>query len=62
NAVWQGQFLSLTNWTYTVQRSSDLKTWSPVVTGLAGTGGNINWQDTSPPPSRDFYRVNAVRN
>jgi hypothetical protein len=62
DGIWQGQFLSRTNWTYTVQRSSDLKSWSPAVSGLAGTGGNIVWQDTNTAGSRQFYRVSARRN
>jgi hypothetical protein len=62
NNIWQGQFLSRTNWTYTVQRSPDLESWSPVVSGLAGTGANITWEDNSAPSPRQFYRVNAVRN
>jgi hypothetical protein len=61
NGVWQGQFLSKTNWTYIVQRSSDLKSWTPVITGLAGTGSTINWQDSQAPTSHQFYRVSAIR-
>jgi hypothetical protein len=62
NGIWRGQFLSRTNWTYTVQRSSDLISWTPAVTGVAGTGAIIIWQDTNAPASRQFYRVSALRN
>jgi len=60
--MWQGQFFSRTNWTYTVQKSSDLKTWSPIMAPFPGTGTNIVWQDGSPTAAHEFYRINAVHN
>ncbi|MGA2176943.1 MAG: hypothetical protein ABSH38_18360 [Verrucomicrobiota bacterium] len=62
NGFWQGWFLSRTNWTYTVQRSADLNSWSSAVSGLAGTGGNLAWQDTNTVARWQFYRVSAQRN
>ncbi len=62
NGVWQGQFLSRSNWTYTVQRSADLQSWLAAVSGLAGTGGNLVWQDSNTAGRWQFYRVSAEHN
>jgi hypothetical protein len=58
-SAWQAQFQSRTNWTYTLQRSDDLKNWTsgPPV---GGNGGTLTLQDTSAPAHYQFYRVNAT--
>jgi hypothetical protein len=57
--TWQAQFLSVTNRLYTLERSTDLQTWSAVGPAAAGTGANLLVLDPAPPPGRAFYRVQA---
>lgn len=59
NGVWTAQFLSRTNWTYTLQRSSDLKSWNDATTS-DGNGGTLSLQD-NPNGTMQFYRVRAQR-
>jgi len=58
-AAWQVQFTSRTNWTYTLERSSDLKSWTPVLPVVNGTGAALALQDTNPPAGTALYRVLA---
>jgi len=58
---WQAQFLSRTNWTYTLERSRDLLNWTTATNGIAGTGANISIADPATPPDKSFYRVAADR-
>jgi hypothetical protein len=55
----QVQFLSQTNWTYTLERTADFSGWNPVSLSLPGTEGVLTLQDTNPPSGRAFYRVQA---
>ena len=57
--AWQAQFFTHTNWLYTLERTSDLKRWTPVSATLRGTEGNLTLQDTNTLPARAFYRVRA---
>jgi hypothetical protein len=63
NHVWQAQFISQSNWLYTLQRSADLQSWSnvSVSTSIAGNGTNLFLPDSNPPPDKSFYRVRADR-
>ena len=38
NSIWQAQFLSRSNWLYTLERSEDLEAWTALPPGLTGTG------------------------
>jgi len=58
-SVWQVQFTSRTNWLYTLERSSDLKSWDPASSATAGTDGTLILQDAHPPASGALYRVHA---
>jgi len=56
---WQAQFLSCSNWLYTLQRSSDLQNWTNVVSGIPGNNTGLILSDTNPPLGKAFYRVGA---
>ncbi|HEX5398985.1 MAG TPA: hypothetical protein VFY06_08045, partial [Verrucomicrobiae bacterium] len=56
---WQARFLSCSNWLYTLQRSSDLESWTNVVSGIPGNSANLILSDTNPPAANAFYRVSA---
>jgi hypothetical protein len=59
NDTWQAQFWSRTNWNYTLEKSSDLQSWSPLAPALGGTGGQMILQDTNAPQQSQYYRVSA---
>ena len=61
NGVWQAQFLSESNWLYTLQRSADFQSWTNVSSATPGNATNLLVQDTSPPVDKAFYRVEAQR-
>jgi hypothetical protein len=56
---WQAQFLSTSNWLYTLERSSDLQNWTNVVSGVSGNGTNLTTTDPAPPGDKAFYRIRA---
>ncbi|HWD19824.1 MAG TPA: hypothetical protein VHB20_11155 [Verrucomicrobiae bacterium] len=58
--AWQGQFLSRSNWIYTVQKSANLQNWSNASPALPGTGALVNWQDTNAAAAHLYYRVSAA--
>ena len=59
NDTWQVQFWSRTNWNYTLEKSPDLLTWSPLAPVLGGTGVLLTMQDTNAPLQSQYYRVSA---
>lgn len=61
NSLWQAQFLSRTNWSYSLERSSDLRQWTNVVSGVSGSGTNLVLSDVTPPGDHSFYRVRTDR-
>ncbi len=61
NGTWQVQFASQTNWTYVLERSSDLAAWSSVSPPAAGTGAVLVLEDPAPPGGSAFYRVRAQK-
>jgi len=55
---WQVQFTSRTNWSYALEASADLKSWTPVSQDAAGNGVSLILADTNTVFSRwQFYRV-----
>jgi len=58
---WQVQFLSRSNWQYTLQRTADFQTWTDVSATTSGTATNLFLQDTNVPVDKGFYRVKADR-
>jgi hypothetical protein len=61
NSLWQVQFSSVSGWLYTLQRSSDARTWSDVSAPNAGTGGALILSDSATSAAHAFYRVRAER-
>ena len=61
DAIWQVQFLSQSNWWYTLQRSTDFQTWTNVSPMIPGNATNLFLQDPSPPGNQAFYRISAQR-
>ena len=59
NNIWQVQFISQTNWTYTLERSVDFGSWSDASTSTVGNGTNLILQDLNAPADKGFYRVRA---
>jgi len=59
--VWQVQFLSRSNWLYTLERTTTLQSWSDISGPTSGNGTNLVLQDTAAPTSQAFYRVRANR-
>jgi hypothetical protein len=59
NQGWQLQLSSNLGWRYTLLRSTDLKTWTPLAPSVGGNGGNFSLVDPNPPNARAFYRVLA---
>jgi hypothetical protein len=56
---WQAQCFTHTNWLYTLERTSDFKSWTPVSVTLRGTEDLMTLQDTNSLPPQAFYRVRA---
>jgi hypothetical protein len=63
NGVWRAQFISQTNWLYTLQRTVDFKTWTDASNSvlISGNGTNLFLPDTNAIASQSFYRVRADR-
>ena len=46
--------------TYTVERTTDFQTWTPLQSNILGTGGTLSFTDSNPGGSlKLFYRVNT---
>ncbi|MDD5139012.1 MAG: hypothetical protein PHY43_01990 [Verrucomicrobiales bacterium] len=58
-AAGEVQFISDTNWLYTLEQSANLKTWTPAAPVSVGNGTNLVLQATNPPADQSFYRVRA---
>jgi hypothetical protein len=61
NGLWQAQFLSRSNWLYSLERTSDFQSWSTVSSTASGNGGTLSLLDTNAPQPHAFYRVFANR-
>ncbi|HMP82863.1 MAG TPA: hypothetical protein PKA41_09210 [Verrucomicrobiota bacterium] len=59
NGIWQTQFRSRTNWTYTLERSTNFVSWDEVAATVSGNGTNLPLNDLNPPQDNAFYRVRA---
>lgn len=59
NNVWQVQFNTYSNWVYTLQRSTDLVSWSDASASVGGGGDGMSFSDTNALVNRAFYRVRA---
>lgn len=61
NGQWQVQFISQTNWLYTLEQSGDFKMWTPAAPASLGNGTNLFLTDTNAPLGKEFYRIRADR-
>jgi hypothetical protein len=52
-----GSFTGTANATYTVERSTDLVTWTPLPDVTASGTGAVQFSDPAPPAGKAFYRV-----
>jgi hypothetical protein len=57
--IWAAQFFTHSNWLYTLECTSDFKSWLPVSATIRGTEGYLTLQDTNTLPAKAFYRVRA---
>jgi len=55
----QVQFVSDTNWLYTLEQTTDFQTWTAAAPATFGNGTNLVLQATNPPGYEAFYRVRA---
>jgi hypothetical protein len=61
NGVSQVRFVSQSNWVYTLERTTDLQSWSDASPPVAGNGTNLVIQDTNSSAANACYRVRAER-
>jgi len=57
--VWQAQFLSHTNWLYTLERTTNFQSWTEVSETRRGNEGDMVLLDPNAPAPGAFYRVRA---
>jgi hypothetical protein len=60
NSAWQAQVHAHTNWNYTLERTADFKSWTPVSVTVAGAESDVVLQDTNAALTKAFYRVRAT--
>ena len=58
---WRAEFAGLTNWSYTLERSTNLSAWLPSAAAAGGNGTRVCLADTNPAGAFVFYRVRAER-
>lgn len=61
NGLWQAQFISRSNWLYTLERTTNFVSWTDVSATTGGNGTNQFLQDANAPAAEGFYRVRAER-
>jgi hypothetical protein len=61
NNVWATRFRSRTNWSYTLERTTNLSSWVDVSATVSGSGTNLFFEDANRPAAKAFYRVRASR-
>jgi len=61
NGVWQVQFTDHLNWLYTLERTTNLVSWTEVSLPASGNGTNLFLQDTNAVVDKAFYRIRADR-
>jgi hypothetical protein len=58
---WQAQFISRSNWIYTLERTTNFVSWTDASIATNGSGTNLSLKDTNAPADKAFYRVRAER-
>jgi len=61
NNVWQAQFISQSNWLYTLQQTADFVSWNDVSISTSGNGTNLFLPDANAIACKSSYRVRADR-
>ncbi len=61
NATWRAEFAGRTNWTYTLERTTNLSGWWPTSIATVGNGDAVSLVDTNRSQASAFYRVRAER-
>jgi hypothetical protein len=61
NSSWRVTFNNQTNWIYTLQRTTNLLTWSDITTSNVIAGTAVTLTDPTPPANQAFYRMQAAR-
>ena len=59
--TWQVEFVSRTNWLYTLERTTNYQSWQAVSPPTQGNGTNLVLLDTADPVHSASYRVRAER-
>jgi hypothetical protein len=59
--VCQVQFEQRAQWIYTLQRSTDFRSWTDLLPSAIGTNGSMILADNQPSLTNSFYRVRADR-
>jgi hypothetical protein len=61
NGLWRAQFLSRSNWLYTLERAVSFTVWTNASLTTVGTGSTLSLVDPNPPWAKSFYRIRAER-
>lgn len=61
NGLWQAQFISRSNWLYTLESTTNFVSWRVVSASISGNATNLLLQDTNARTDKSFYRVRAER-
>jgi hypothetical protein len=61
NAIWRVQFADRTNWLFTLERSTNLFSWTNASSTTSGVDNILMLQDTNAPADKAYYRVRAQR-
>ena len=56
---YRASFSSRSNWSYRLERTTDLLSWVAITAVTNGTGGTISLADTNRPAAAGYYRVSA---
>ncbi|MBN2505526.1 MAG: hypothetical protein JXQ71_02410 [Verrucomicrobia bacterium] len=59
--VWHVACASTGGWSYALERAAPWPHWQTVAGPRPGTGGELRFEDESPPPNGAFYRVRLER-
>ena len=60
NGIWEVQFSGLTNWVYTLERTTDFRSWNPASSVTPGRE-KVRLVDSNPTSGASFYRIRADR-
>jgi len=61
NNAWQAQFISQSNWLYSLQQTTDFVSWNDVSISTSGNVTNLFLPDTNAISDKSFYRIRADR-